>query len=267
MRRLLPPAPVSALAVLALACGLCPAGAAEEPGKPQTRPGWVDPPAKTPAMKDAKGAATDVPKADTASAPPSPAAAAPDATETPPASRVAERRSRRYAVRRAAPRPSTPSVIASTAPVSDGQLRAWAGTAQALARDYLDSVSAPGPAMLAATPRFYGERVLFHGRSMTLAALTAEKRRFVQRWPERRYEPRSDSIRTACSPTQALCRVEALFDFRAENPAKGLRSQGVSSVTFEISLAGPRPVIVSETSRVLRRDGPVSAVPASRRPA
>ena len=239
--------------------------AAQSPGQP----GWVDPPAK---------AAAPAPKPDANPTPAPSAAEAPKSAqaETLPARRSAERPARRReAVRRSLRRASGASATreivpaarsAAVAPASDARLVEWAGAAQGLARDYLDSVSAPGPAMLASTPRFYAERVRFHGRSMTLAALTAEKRRFVQRWPERRYEPRAGTMQTACSASLALCRVETAFDFRAENPAKGLRAQGVSTVTFEVSFAGGRPVIVSETSRVLRRDGPVSALAASRRP-
>lgn len=254
--------PFSRLTAALLLCTGLPVAGASAQGQGQGQPGWVDPPAKA-AAKPLEPATNAAAKPE----PSKPETVTSDAAEPPAPSRTAQRHA---PSRRALRRPPRAAVVTreplpAAAPVGDSRLREWAAVSQALARDYLDSVS--GPAMLAETPRFYGERVRFHGRTMTLAALTAEKRRFVQRWPERRYEPRPDSWRTACSPALALCRVEAVFDFRAENPARGLRSQGVSSVTFEVSLAGTRPVIVSETSRVLRRDGPVSALGASRRPA
>lgn len=261
--------PCFRLSATLLVSVLLPAGMAQSQGKGQ--PGWVDPPAKSAAPAPTSAAeappaasAAEAPKTESSKTEGSKTGSSKtEPSETLPARRTAERSSRRAVHRplRAAARGTPPAAVAP-----DGRLVEWAGAAQDLARDYLDSVSAPGSAMLAATPRFYAGQVRFYGRTLTLAALTAEKRRFVQRWPERRYEPRSGTMRTACSAALALCRVETVIDFRAENPARGLRSQGISTVGFEVSFAGGRPAIVSETSRVLRRDGPVSALSALRRP-
>ena len=45
----------------------------------------------------------------------------------------------------------------------------------------------------------------------------------------------------------------------ATSPVRGAVSSGLAEVVLEVSLAGPRPVIVSESSRVLRRGSGVSA--------
>ena len=55
-------------------------------------------------------------------------------------------------------------------------------------------VSAPGAVMLGTAPRYYAPQVRFYGRVTGLPALLAEKRRFVQRWPERRYQPRPGAL-------------------------------------------------------------------------
>lgn len=135
----------------------------------------------------------------------------------------------------------------------DSRFPDWAGKAQRLAGDYLDVVSAPNAAMLAASLRFYGERVRFHGRTMSTAALIAEKRRFVRRWPERRYAPQDGTMRTACTAASATCIVRTVMNFRAESPARGVLSQGLSELILTVSFSGERPVIVAESSRVLRR--------------
>lgn len=142
--------------------------------------------------------------------------------------------------------------------VSSGQMRDWAVTSQRLARDYLASISGSNAATLAAAPGFYGDRVVFHGRTMSVASLMSEKRRFVQRWPERRYRPRPDSLRTACNAGLAVCRVQATVDFSAFSPDRGVRSQGTVDLELAVSLVGARPVIVAETSRVVRRDAMAS---------
>ena len=265
----------TALVGLALSAGFAQA---------QTRPGWVDPPARqpteTPAPEKAPAGRPSAAAPETKPASPRSLAETPPVKETNEAAQEAGRSERlpMAAQRRrlATPAPETrrglgareeasdhlrvrpriartPAMAPATA--SEANFPAWAVAATRLTDTYLDSVSGSGDGMVAAAPRFYAERVQFHGRSLSLAALMAEKRRFVRRWPERRYEAQGGATQPACNAATATCIVRTTFDFRADNPARGARSQGVSELTLTISFAGPRPVIVAESSRVLRRYG------------
>lgn len=265
---------VRLLCSTALVAGALTAGAAQA----QTRSGWVDPPARQPGQAEAP--AVPKPAAPAAEAPPpkSLAETPPAASERPshaahPRRAVEQTRETRRPVPREAvasermrvhPRIARTPAMLSPAPAaqSEAHFPEWAAAATRLTDQYLDSVSGPGDAMVAAAPRFYAERVQFHGRTLSLAALIAEKRRFVRRWPERRYEAQGGATRTACNAATATCIVRTTFDFRADNPARGARSQGVSELSLTISFAGPRPLIVAESSRVLRRygAGPLSAI-------
>ncbi|MCJ2084348.1 hypothetical protein [Methylobacterium sp. J-090] len=250
------------------------------PATAQSRPGWVDPPARTEPKGEAKGDA----KADIGA--PAAGSARPDTSvevepSTPAAARRAahpsrQRTSVREGRRRDAgtngrairPLSRTPALAAPATPMASAdRFPEWAAAASRLSDDYLDSVSAPGLGMVTAAPRFYAERVRFHGRMLSLAALMDEKRRFVARWPERRYDPQSGATRTACNAATATCIVQTTFDYRAENPGKGARAQGVSELVLTLDMSGGRPVIVSETSRVLRRygPGPLGAIAGPRR--
>ena len=265
----------------------------------QTRPGWVDPPARQTVQPDTDKAVGEKPAPErSASEKPvtgKPVAEAPatagaqgqtvqDATSAERTPMASHRRrvagspdSRRSAIRggRVAPerlhiRPrlaDTPTPMAPPTAGSDARFPEWATAATRLTDRYLDSVSAPGDGMVVAAPKFYAERVRFHGRTLSLAALIAEKRRFVRRWPERRYEAQGGATRTACNAASATCIVHTTFDFRADNLARGVRSQGVSELTLTISFAGERPLIVAESSRVLRRygAGPQSAIANAQR--
>ncbi|WP_238232301.1 hypothetical protein [Methylobacterium thuringiense] len=214
--------------------------------------GWVDPPAKTDVVKPRAAEPQAEPEREAefqAKFEPARPDVAPSRQAAAPRRRAerAERRERRQDRRRMA----VSSEIDTTAP--DPRFGGWAGQAQRLTGEYLDSVSAPNGAMLAAAPRFYGDRVRFHGRTMSIAALVAEKRRFVRRWPERRYAAQDGTLRTACNAASATCIVRTVIGFSAQNPERGARSQGLSELNLTISFAGDRPVIVSESSRVLRR--------------
>ncbi|MCJ2141219.1 hypothetical protein [Methylobacterium sp. E-066] len=162
-----------------------------------------------------------------------------------------ERPRAREALRRPAPHPrrlaDTPAAVAP-APVSAASGER-AAVARALAANYLATVSSSGDTMVGTAPHFYGTRVRFYGHPITLAGLVAEKRSFVQRWPERRYEPRT--IRTACD--SETCTIRTIVDFRTANPDRGAISTGAAELILEVSFSGNRPVIVGETGRVLHR--------------
>ena len=139
----------------------------------------------------------------------------------------------------------------------------WAGAAQGLTADYLDAFSR-GDESQASAARFYGSQVRFHGRTMTVTALIAEKRRFARRWPERRYEPRG--MKTVCNAQLATCIVRATVAFQAGSASRDALSSGLAELVLEVNFSGSRPVIVSESSRVLRRGAQASRVviPAAR---
>ena len=128
-----------------------------------------------------------------------------------------------------------------------------AQAAQALAAEYLDLWSAPNRLTLAATSSFYGSAVTFHGRERTIGSVLAEKRRFAERWPERTYRYRPETTMVACESDEARCTVWAIFDFSATGPGRGRRALGIGEHELVVSLSSGRPVIVSETSRVLHR--------------
>lgn len=185
------------------------------------QPGWVDPPDKPAA----------------ASAPSSPPSPAPSPAPSP----TSEPKKAGPAAEASPPSPPASSARAETAPVD---------TARRLALAYLATVSADD--MAEAAPRFYGSWVRFHDRLLSRQALIAEKRRFVRRWPERRYEA-DGAPRVICSDAARTCIVRALLRFEAASAGRGRRSRGLAELTLTIRLDEGRPVIVAETSRVLRR--------------
>ena len=234
---------------LILPLAICGAASADPPS-------WVDPPARPAA------AAPDAPKPPAAVTPdddglpkavsttaPTPAANTERTlAQKPPAPIARMRRPGRLAGTTAADgaraRPASAEPV-SAEPASGVR----AAAARALAAEYLAAVSSPGEAMVGAAPRFYGARVRFYGRATTLAALIAQKRSFVRRWPQRRYAART--IRTACDAEG--CTVRAIVDFHAASPGRGAVSRGAAELVLAVTFSGSRPVIAAETGRVLRR--------------
>ena len=131
--------------------------------------------------------------------------------------------------------------------------------ARALTASYLATVSGSDDTMVGAATRYYASRVRFYGRPVTTAGLVAEKRSFVQRWPERRYEPRA--MRAACDAE--TCTIRTLVEFRTANPGRGAVSIGEAELILEVGFAGARPYILGETGRVLRRSIQAGTLAAS----
>lgn len=264
------PARVLALGVI-LPLALVGGAAAQQQGTASAS-SWVDPPARmsasapaaAPAKESTKAAAQEQAKSPAQDKTPVRQAARPEPADdalpkaastraaAPKRAAALERPAGHEPLRRHAAHPrrlaDTPAAFAP-APVSAASAER-AAIARALAANYLATVSSSGETMVGAAPHFYGSRVHFYGHPITLAGLVAEKRSFVQRWPERRYEPRS--IRTACD--SETCTIRTIVDFRTANPDRGAISTGAAELILEVSFSDTRPVIVGESGRVLHRN-------------
>lgn len=240
-----------------------PAADRQAQGQPVTQPAKGQPDGGRAANSVRQAAKDESRRADSAKAEPAedglPKAAG---TRAPGPKRAAalERPSGREGLHRRAHHPSrlaeTPA--ASAAPAAPAAT-AHAAAARALTASYLATVSGSGDTMVGAATQFYATRVRFYGRPITTAALVAEKRSFVQRWPERRYEPRA--MRAACDAE--TCTIRAIVDFRTANPGRGAVSSGEAELILEVGFAGTRPYILGETGRVLRRSIQAGTLAAS----
>jgi hypothetical protein len=250
---------------LALVSGLAGHGALAQSDRP-----WVDPPMRRPAEPAPSGSQPPQAAGPADAARPSlpPAARAPEpspqrAGAPPGAGAPGAAPATSAQVREPPPPPNStdspanppgPPGAAPIDPAPAVPARKEAATAaETLAGAYLDYWSAPNAVTLDATPDFYAPRVEFHGRLLSARALFEEKKRFVRRWPQHHYTPRPDTLRTACDPGTGTCVVKTVFDFIAANPARRRRSEGTGTLELVVSVAGQQPVIIAETSRILRR--------------
>jgi hypothetical protein len=232
---------------------------------------WVDPPEDLGAAQEQQ----EAPPADATSSvgaplplppirPPAEPSTSREAARTTPAPATEDARSRDSAASGAEPTtgsvrarpdelPRVPSVAEQPGNAHENAQSALAEAARALAVDYLGTWSSPNAMTPNAISRFYAATVRFHGRVMSARALLNEKRRFVQRWPERNYQHRQDSLEVSCDPDAATCTVRSVFDFEAANPRRRRHSEGVAALDLTVSFKGERPVIIAESSEVLAR--------------
>ena len=121
-----------------------------------------------------------------------------------------------------------------------------------LSRAYLGVWSSNSSAALQQVSLIYGPRVRFYGRVLNRSGLQAEKRRFIQRWPIRRYALRPGTVRVSCSPLKARCTLHGMIDWRTESPRRAVRAHGSSRFVQGFDFSTGHPLIILESGSVLK---------------
>ncbi|RCW81960.1 S1C family serine protease [Phyllobacterium bourgognense] len=98
----------------------------------------------------------------------------------------------------------------------------------------------------------YSGSVSYYGKYLSKEAVLAEKRKFMERWPNRNYVVQPDSVTVACAVTS--CHVEALVDWQAGSPARKKTPSGVASMSIDWDTS--LEVITSESSSVIKHERP-----------
>jgi hypothetical protein len=122
-----------------------------------------------------------------------------------------------------------------------------------LANSYLRIWSSSNEAALDDVHEVYAPHVNFYGRVLDKRGITAEKMRFVRRWPVRRYSLRPGTTRVDCNPHRQSCVVRTLINWTAAAPQRREVSRGVSEFELGVAFAGSQPRVVYEGGRVVGR--------------
>lgn len=127
---------------------------------------------------------------------------------------------------------------------------------EAMARDFIvsyhEALSSDNASALKFMQRAYSNGVSYYGKYLSKEAVLAEKQKFMERWPNRNYVVRPDSVTVVCSTTS--CHLEALVDWQAGSPARKSTPSGVASIAIDWdSVSG---MITSETSSVIKQERP-----------
>lgn len=109
----------------------------------------------------------------------------------------------------------------------------------------------------------YASRVDFYGQAIPLAVVLDQKARFAERWPERLYAVRADTVHAECAA--GACDVTGVVDWDARNADRDQRSAGSAEFRLQIGFHADKPSITAESGTVLSRDGDKPAVPTKER--
>jgi len=143
---------------------------------------------------------------------------------------------------------TTPNPTTVPMPAPDAGQQAES-VAVAFVKDLIEHHGDNDDFALAQVQASYARTVDYYGKLTDLSSIIRDKRHYYQRWPERGYNVRNDSIVVTCANDR--CMVSGVYDWIVRSPSIRKQEKGVTSFSYTISI-GPYPKIIAETGSVQR---------------
>ena len=99
----------------------------------------------------------------------------------------------------------------------------------------------------------YGPSVIFYGNRIDHDSLMASKQRYAQRWPNRIYNARAETLAIFCNDVSQVCTVSGVVDWVCKSLVRNITSDGSANFRLTVSFSKPAPVILAESGSVINR--------------
>ena len=104
---------------------------------------------------------------------------------------------------------------------------------------------------LASIASAYAEEIFYYGSRKSRQAVLLDKRRLLERWPERSYHVQPGSITVQCLAN--VCKVGGMTDWQTRSAPRATSASGTARFEYEVALSGDAFSILSEDSSVVKR--------------
>ena len=121
----------------------------------------------------------------------------------------------------------------------------------AIAEQIYRDMQEPNERAMKALDTLYADEVLYFGRNAEKSAILKDKEAYLARWPQRFYRLSRDQLYVSCLGKS--CTVNGLIDWKVDSRERNARADGTASFSYTIDLSGSRPLVVAETSTVVKR--------------
>lgn len=135
------------------------------------------------------------------------------------------------------PMAMAPSVTPSPPPIAAPVTPALEQSARRFLSLYFGNWSANNTTSMAYVTNIYADTVDFYGAETPRQTIIDLKRKFVERWPERIYAVRPNSVRIDCDQQTSTCVVAGLVDWDCRNASRAARSSGLASFTVKVAFS------------------------------
>jgi hypothetical protein len=142
----------------------------------------------------------------------------------------------------------TEDVEVSGAPLSDS----LEGRAASFVTAQVSGWSTANARNLTSVASAYADEIFYYGSRKSRQAVLLDKRRLLERWPERIYHVQPSSITVQCLAN--VCKVGGLVDWQARSAPRAASASGTAHFEYEVTPSGDAFSILSENSSVVKRD-------------
>jgi hypothetical protein len=108
--------------------------------------------------------------------------------------------------------------------------------------------SGPNENALRSLDELYADEVRYHGKLIPRKVVVLDTKRFAERWPERNYTIRPNSISATCVEPSEVCRVRITMDRILANGATKAKWGDASIFEYRIATSGETLQIVAENT-------------------
>ena len=147
--------------------------------------------------------------------------------------------------------------VASVAPAAiappPGQAASLEGRARAFVEDYMRRTEGDTEQVLAFVRNSFGAEIRYYGKVVPNAQVVAEKRRYLTRWPQRRYQLKPDTMRVQCDEARSTCQMSGELDYDVRDPRAARTSSGAATYELRVVFTQGGPKVVEESGRTLAR--------------
>lgn len=112
--------------------------------------------------------------------------------------------------------------------------------------------SSPNEQAFRSFDELYADKVRYRGKLTLRQDVVLDKQRFAQRWPQRSYTIRPDSISVTCTKESETCSVKGTMNRSLANGAAKTTSRDITSFEYQIAESGQALHIVAETSALAK---------------
>jgi hypothetical protein len=139
--------------------------------------------------------------------------------------------------------------------------------ASASLNEFLDRVSQPSSAAMAYLDRIYPDQVMYFGKLTSKSDVLQDSLKYMERWPERKYEVVHDSVN--CNPSDLTCLIDGQMKWFARSAARNKEAYGVSDFSYRFGFSNGGAQLLMQSSRVVSRssrplDDAISSAPPPR---
>jgi hypothetical protein len=132
-----------------------------------------------------------------------------------------------------------------------------AGPLDARARQFLDEymkrTEGETEQVLSYVRNNFGAEIRYYGKVVPLSQVVQDKRSYLNRWPQRSYTLKPDTMKIECDNARSTCLLTGELDYDVRDPRASRASSGSATYELRVTFSQAGPKVVEENGRTLVR--------------